>query len=201
VREYSDTGRYMDLKIRVFERLSDPGPDNYREPLGTMFFEFPLIINSPEEDLQEGINWYTEQARNPFWTSYNRRKLVDILLSKVFNSEMPVYRYGTNVRTSREEVERAFNAGWMQMVYQDDRGEMQDTSVYIDYSIEEVQSVVFIEEWEIDPISHTIYKKVLGIAPVRHFINPESEEWDKRILFTVYFDPEFEERVRRMYQQ
>lgn len=201
VREYSDTARYRELRIRVLERLNQVEADTERrEYLGTIFFEFPLMLDPKVEDIREDLAYFTEQARNPFWTSYNRRKLVDVLIRKVFNNEVPAYRYGTNVRTNRNEIERAFNAGWMTMAYQDQHGDMQDTSVYIDYNIEEIQSLVFVEDWYINPEGFTIYKNVAGIAPVRHFINPETEEWDQRILFIVYFDPGFENRVIRMFE-
>jgi hypothetical protein len=55
----------------------------------------------------------------------------------------------------------------------------------------EFKSVIFHEEWYVDPETLRMQKKVVGLTPVRYYDDEADSERSKlkrKAVFTIYFD-------------
>lgn len=66
-------------------------------------------------------------------------------------------------------------------------GVFQDTTMVYRMQAEEIKSLVFIEDWYYSKEPFMIFKDVIGIAPVRHYI-ANYGQIRKDVPFVIYFD-------------
>ena len=112
------------------------------------------------------------------------------IVGQVLNGELKAYNYFDNQPLSIKDVEKEMGS-YTVMIEDDSVTEpsMIEQTIPMDFS--EIQSLIFIEKWYIDPATLRMQKKVIGVAPVRFYYNDNDEYNEnliRKILFKVYFD-------------
>lgn len=122
----------------------------------------------------------------PFLNRINQTIFIKSLLQQAANSKSKVYDYLTSTPLSPKEVEKKIIIRDTVSIMNID-GEPMDTVVQREI-IDEIRSVIFIEEWYFNPESLRIEKQVKGIAPVRyHFIykGDDNFQLNREVLFVL----------------
>lgn len=112
------------------------------------------------------------------------------LTDKVINEELLAFDYYDNSQISVNEVKTRLGLvedAIIDSTYIQPFSENYSLPIYFD----EIQSIIFLEKWYIDPVTLRMEKKVAGIAPVRHYYAEEDEKEEnlrRQILFKIYFN-------------
>jgi len=97
----------------------------------------------------------------------NKKKLVKILLDWAKNNPTNTYNPFSAQKYTKEELYKKLN--------------ISDSLTYLPYN--DINSLLFIENWYYDPTSFSISKEVLSVAPVVYIY--DSAEISKQILFVI----------------
>jgi hypothetical protein len=121
---------------------------------------FKQVINSQDIEI--------EKKNSPLFSSYSRNKLIDQITDPMVEGKIKAYDFYTGKELSLKEVNEALGNEIDSMEIDLDGDFKVDTVVVVPGSIPKIDiySVIFIEEWYIDPVTLAIQKKVKGIAPV-----------------------------------
>jgi len=134
---------------------------------------------------------YSENKFSPFFTSYSKYILVNTLIEKVFKEDYPVYDFYKVDTISKSKAFSNLGANFEQDWVESYECDFVKAFFYRNFDITEIRSVIFIEEWYINPENLHIKKEVIGIAPVRTYYEGQDADMEhpiKTIPFTVYFD-------------
>lgn len=130
---------------------------------------------------------YLEEINSPYWNSYSRQKIRTLLINRVISGRSKAYDYVTNDALSIEESKKKLGYKMQQMEYYDPAtSKMKTINVETEIYKEDIKSLLFVEDWYIDPVSMRIHKEVIGIAPIRFYTTDETTE-KKEVAFVVYF--------------
>ncbi|MFH0894378.1 MAG: hypothetical protein V2A54_08070 [Bacteroidota bacterium] len=162
----------------------------------TVEYEFPIgnrdllqasIIN-PSVESELCPYFYTESTNSPYWTSYSRLALINMITNPVIEGTMKAYDFISDREISVEEARK--NLGQRKdtvRVVSPDNGQWMDYVVTSDIKKENIRSIIFIEYWYLDPQTLAMSKVVKGIAPV--YWNVEETEgkiiWKKNVAYLV----------------
>ena len=140
------------------------------------------------------INLEKDESTLPFLEGLDTKKFINIILNKVLSGEVKAYNYFSDKlkQLSVEEIKEKFGAINDTIMVEDfETDEMLIEIIEPEICPEEIQSLVFIEEWYLDEENYMLYKKVVGIAPVREYFREDDinyEEKLKTVPFVVYFN-------------
>ncbi|MCX7863200.1 MAG: hypothetical protein N2449_09435 [Bacteroidales bacterium] len=98
----------------------------------------------------------------------NKQKLIKILLEWAVKHPQKTYNPFTAKQLSKEELYK--------------RLQIHDSIQYL--PINDIQSILFVENWYYDPQSFSIHKEVLSLAPVLYIY--DENEISKQILFMIH---------------
>jgi len=172
-------------------------------------YEYFLYTNNSFYDIEKSLIEYdslrSDAARkgyklaNPksfFLNDYSIKCYLSSLVNKAAMDNIKVYDFITDSLVSSYEVEQKLG---IDIIYWDDEGRFLEWEYQkrverekILYN-QELQSVIFIENWYIDPILLRMKKIVLGIAPVLYHFYEKSDgsnELKREIPFVFYFTRE-----------
>ena len=125
----------------------------------------------------------------PYFNNYSHRQLVRAITENVLAGQVNAYDYYSQKKLTRDEtLSRIVHSDTILIENFDGEFEEQISKNNIS---NEIHSVIFIEEWFIDPETLRMRKDVIGIAPVRYYYpyyDKEPETPYRKILFTIYFD-------------
>lgn len=127
----------------------------------------------------------------PEWLSdLNPKRFMNILLENVLNKKIVAYDFfDKKKKLSVEEIKA--NMGECVKLYsvENPKTESYDTlRINSKMDLDEVKSIIFVEDWYIDWQTLAIYKTVKSVAPVRVYTtshNGEEDEVEKKIAFIV----------------
>jgi len=112
------------------------------------------------------------------------------LLGKVLGGELKAYNYFDNQPLTIRDVEKEM--GSYKVMVEDDsviEPSLIEQTIPMDFS--EIQSLIFIEKWYMDPVTLRMQKKVVGVAPVRFYYADNDEYKEnliRKVIFKVYFE-------------
>lgn len=145
--------------------------------------------------LAKGIKYEVnfEDTLRPQWVkNVDFKKLIDVLIDRVFSGKIQAYSYFENKPLTKEDLQTIGGAGidtiWVE---NPDTGEEEMKVIKKEFDPDEIKSIVFIEEWHLDEKNLTLEKKVTGMIPVRFYTKEPSTEIRKEPLFVVYFDKKY----------
>ncbi len=134
-----------------------------------------------------GLSFGSQNA--PFFNTFSQKTFVKSLVNIAMSGKATIKEYNTQVVLTKKQVHDAIYRE--KIIYMADlEGNMIEKKVNQDVS-EDINSVVFIEDWFFDPQTMRIEKKVKGIAPVRYYMDytsPDDPVLMREILFTIYFN-------------
>lgn len=113
-----------------------------------------------------------------------------MMTDKVINGELMAYDYYDNDQISVNDVKERMGA--IKDTIENDEITRPFNVIYtlpMDFDV--IQSIIFLEKWYIDPVTLRMQKKVVGIAPVKHYYKDDDEQKDnlkRQILFKIYFN-------------
>ncbi|MFP4024561.1 MAG: hypothetical protein ACLFVR_08540 [Thiohalospira sp.] len=128
----------------------------------------------------------------PMLAGYNKRLLVKTILDKVKNGNVPAYDYRTNSKLSNDDIFIRLNK--VDTVQIGNYGQEKDTLFVEPYALEQFYSIIFIEDWYLNPKTGQIRKKVNELGLIRGYMDDEKYfetgsredlEWKKEIVFKV----------------
>lgn len=142
--------------------------------------------------LTDGESTYVVASNDaPFLNKYGVEHLLNLLLDKAINGNYPVYDFETQQRLSVDRVNANVGIGIDSVRRMNFDG--TTTILVMQHTLEpgEFKSVIFHEEWYVDPETLRMQKKVVGLTPVRYYYDEEDSERSKlkrKAVFTIYFD-------------
>jgi len=145
-----------------------------------------------KENVTTEFSLYNETV--PEWLAdLNPKRFMNIVLDNIFNKNVVAYDFfDQKKKLSIEEVKA--NMGETTKIYsvENQKTEKFDTlRINSKMDLDEVKSLIFVEDWYIDWNTLAIYKTVKSIAPVRVYTsshNGEDDEVEKKIAFIVHLN-------------
>lgn len=113
-------------------------------------------------------NYSLEKQYNPFWSSYSRKIFIKTLIDKALSAEIEAFNYDTEDKVSLTSLKEKVGIKKERFEYADELGNLTVKYIENEPDYESIRSVIFIENWLIDPKTYQIYKDITGIAPVRY---------------------------------
>ena len=144
--------------------------------------------DSTDSEVMKNIkDWY---LYNDWFKDFNRDRLVDIILKKVFSGAIPAYDPETDDKLSIREIKRRCGNVVDTVWVSDDNSRIKKMHlVKKPINTKEIRSIMFYEDWYFDNEKVGLKKKVKAIALVRYYtdINNKGEEILKReVVFKIY---------------
>ncbi len=139
----------------------------------------------------------TDSMNPEFMQNYPDANLTDIVLGKVFNSEVAVFDYSIEDNIIYDtlnptEVDQKLGGGVEEMYMEDiETGELVTRKVVKSYDPSEIVKYRFFEEWILDAKNFKFTKNIIAYSPVRKFFREEDyEQLEPRyqIGFTIFND-------------
>jgi len=188
----------FELAFMVVDSLVNPNDikksDQRMVLTNTVQYEFFLYTENFFYDVERNINYYDSisaiannsgynlaNPKSPFLSKYSIAKVLELLRDKVLNKELTAYDFDTQKVLELEEVKSnlGLHDGWGDA----DWGEPLE-SMNKNKFINEVASIIFIEDWYIDPVTLRMKKIIKGIAPVRYRKNNKGK-YTRLITFQI----------------
>jgi hypothetical protein len=147
--------------------------------------------NETEEHAREAGNSLVKE-NSPFLNDYGINRFVGLIINKVLKGNLPAYDFETQQKLSPEQVKQ--NLGYQTdtiLTENAESGTMEEKVLAREINLKDIQSLIFHEEWYIDPMTLRMQKKVIGISPVRYVYKEDDLDRQKpirQIAFTIYFD-------------
>lgn len=153
--------------------------------------------------LQYDWHLYVEKENSPLFNSYARKQFIFYTLNEVLSGNKIGYDIKTGEKISIKEIREKLGEKQVMQEIVDPDGEVKEIVIDIPLNMFEIKSFIFIEDWYVDTVSMQINKKVIGIAPVRHYyhdIDIDQMNVRKAIPFVMYLNGipsnyEFEKRM------
>ena len=127
----------------------------------------------------------------PYFNSLSRDRFVKILFDRVLSGKSQPYGMYNNKITVNDIITAMDASPEEVYVPNVETGEEEKVIIegVIDYT--EIKSIIFNEDWYIDPETLRIEKKIISIAPIRHYYIAEDYDGDtllKKIVFQVFLN-------------
>lgn len=141
-------------------------------------------LQHSETDYELNMGSYNVNA--PFFNNFNQRVFIQTILNSAFSGKVKATEFGSNRVLTPDEVRGKVFEPLIVKVINFDTGLDEDRTVINDYT-SEIISVIFTEEWYFDEVLLQFQKKVVGISPVRYYIDQNTEQpiVKRKVLFTV----------------
>ena len=141
-------------------------------------------LQHSETDYELNMGSYNVNA--PFFNGFNQRVFIQTILNSAFSGKVKATEFGSNRALTPDEVRGKVFEPLIVKVMNFDTGLYEDRTVINDYT-SEIISVIFTEEWYFDEVLLQFQKKVVGISPVRYYIDQNNEQTivKRKVLFTV----------------
>jgi hypothetical protein len=143
--------------------------------------QYDVNIVSPNPD----YDWWIQNLPGP-----QRERLLDVIIDGARSGKFQAYDYWNSPITPQEVGMVMSDTSFLTLVDEEPPYEERDTIVVYNIRKEDILRIRFLEEWQLDPESLQMQKKILGIAPIARRIDLMGvERWQP--LFWVYTDEEF----------
>ncbi len=139
-----------------------------------------------QEKWQAGNALFNE--RNAFWNHYTYNKFVSLVFNKVNRGSAKPYDFVSQQVLDSNEIENRLGVVETTISYYNEDGEEVTTTIKQEPNVNEISSVVFIEDWYFDKNTLALKKEIKGIAPVRYYFNGQTNSLVKDIVFVVPFN-------------
>ncbi len=134
-----------------------------------------------------------EKENSPMWNSYTKSKFRNLILERVLSEKSEAFDFETGKKLSTDEIRQRAGERIDTLYIDDFEGFISEVEVKTEIAniVNEIKSIIFIEDWYIDENTLRIKKIVNGIVPIRWYDDTEDEESEKLVkknLFVVYFN-------------
>jgi len=154
-----------------------------------MHTNFANLIKNSYYGNEDLYNWVLGAYNSPYFNATNQQNFITTLINQVIEGKTHTCDYRTKQPlTALEAKDRIFTHDTISVM--DENGEFKDMVVEHNRT-DQIYSILFIEEWSIDPLTMQLEKKVTGIAPIRYFPVPTSTGDDKirrEVVFIIDMD-------------
>jgi ankyrin repeat protein len=162
--------------------------------------KYECLLNNRETYFIDPMNEYFynfnpssyEKEESPYWTKHAKEIIIDEILQKVLSEQIDAYDYHSGEKIEVNDIYHRLGAIPDSIYLEDpETWELYLEIVQRDIQTDEIQSLIFIEDWYVDPESMYISKEIIGIAPVRRYYEMtdiEGYELNKTIPFVIYFN-------------
>lgn len=125
------------------------------------------------------------------YATFDSKKLIDLMLEKVLNKDIPAYDYFSAEKTklSKDEILDYFDAGEKTVLVENiETGEMEEKTTNEEIHKDQITELVFIEEWSYDKENFNFEKKIIAYGPVREYYKPSRPDKLRTVPFLIYFE-------------
>ena len=199
--KYGSTMYNTDFRVIYPENLKE----GQKVHCANVTYEFPLVpfehyyglLNYSENSMAEQThNWYDLPIKNYYGNNYrhaplfggiNKRKLVKGILQAVENGKLEAFDFYSNKELSEKEIYLRCNAVDT-LFMQNSEGFMMDTVLVRPYPLEEYTSIIFNEDWFLNPKTGFVSKDVKELAIVRTYLTVDyidKPDLLKEIVFKI----------------
>ncbi|MDF1551266.1 MAG: hypothetical protein P1P88_25825 [Bacteroidales bacterium] len=173
-----------ELKKRKYKKIQ-----KRMKLLAHVKYEFSIDNKELFGNREDDLALFTEDLDAPNWNSYARQNFRKLLIDRVLSQKSKAYDYYTGNLLSLEKLKAQLGNEKFEVVTIDpETGDEKIIEYETEIVNEFIKSVIFIEDWYIDPQTMLIDKRVTGIAPVRFTEDMETGNIEKKVAFVLYFD-------------
>jgi len=129
---------------------------------------------------------------SPFWNYYSKYKFLNLIIGNVENGKQQAYDFNTGDKMTADQAMKAIGAGEkVQLIEDAATNKTVENKIKIQPQIQNIHSVVFIENWYLNPDNLYITKEVVGVALM--YSDPNGEKNSdgfpiRKPAFVVYFN-------------
>jgi hypothetical protein len=139
-----------------------------------------------------GEGWLHDY-KSPYFNNVSKSRFLDMLINKALKENHPVYDFETNKQLTIDQINENFDAGIDTILVEnfEEPGSFIKRTVERTIRINELKSIIFDEEWYIDPVNLRMQKKVVAVSPVRYYYHMDDPNYQnpiRKIAFTIYFE-------------
>ncbi len=130
----------------------------------------------------------SETTKPLFWNSYHSKTFKETIFDKIVNKKVDVYSFDKMQKLSSREVDSLLVYGKIEDI-DFETGEAID--IVDNITLSDFKTIIFQENWYVNPKTMQIHKQVVGVAPVFYFLYVDQdnvEHVEKRIPFFVHFN-------------
>jgi len=213
IRKYksskTDSGYSFSLLFQVIDSLRDKKiikqSDDRMVLTNKISYEYQLYAsNSEAKSLAERINQFNKYLdcisntdfliSNPnseYFTNFGILRFINLVIEKAISGQMIVLDFKTKERLSVPTIKQNLGLTTSTVVVNDlSTGELKSVEINDSFDNKLIKSVIFNENWYIDPITLRMKKTVTGLAPVVYSVdtNEKNElKIKKKVLFEIHF--------------
>lgn len=188
VRHYEKDNEYdtSSVLIRklVFSVLQNPDLRLNRHMIYAGRFQYEYFLGVDEPDNFNFGNSYERTVISHTWSGFSKISLVNSIVELAVTGKVPVYDPKNLNSLSVSKISENLGEGRDSVL-------VNDTWKYFSKGIitDNILSVIFIENWYINPETLEIYKEGIGIAPVQYLPdeNIPNKYW-KHIPFVLFYN-------------
>lgn len=144
-------------------------------------------------DLREKMNQTLYFPTKPL--PDGRRSLMAILTDELKSGKLNAYVFGSEmsdsvvIPTTYADVEKLMEGGMVKKSISDlNTGIPHDTIAYEPPKYENVKQLMVYEEWYFDKKQSRLDVRIIGIAPIYFYLNPQTTRLEKKALFWIRYD-------------
>jgi hypothetical protein len=178
--EYMLTGEMLYMGYQMWGAIiPNPKTKNKFQPFLNIKYEYNLgneeLITNSYKNLKDcyyeilyNSDFKIEKKNSPLFSSYSRNKLLEQIIDPVAEGKIKAYDFYSGKELSKKEIDEIMGTGIDSIAVDLDGDLIEDKIIFVPRKLqkEDINSVIFIEEWFIDPATLAIQKKVKGIALV-----------------------------------
>ena len=198
------------LRILLFGVHNDPprrpaslaGDSDYTALVKDFSYELELYNQSFEEII---FNYETPLIDEDQWVYYNfmyykdfdRDRLIDLIFEKVLSGQVPAYSpVDRTTLMDIPAIHDAMGADSIFVPFRNEEGNYEEKFIEVYMPLENINSVIFIEDWYYNKESLALVKVVKGIIPVLHYLSADYPQFERgeieRIpLFAILFNQSY----------
>lgn len=157
-------------------------PDTDKMILITERIQYDVDIKSPDPD----FDWWVQNIEGS-----KREVFIRQVMDAAYEGKVRTYSYFNEPLIPQQVREIGFRADTLTFQRAVPPYDFYDTIVEHRINFQDITRFRFLEEWYMDPGSHGITKKVIGIAPVLRRYTETGELMGYMPLFWIYFDENY----------
>lgn len=155
-------------------------------PLSDMRYE--IARNRDNLVLMIEKNKYSAREKSPYLNLYGISRFAENILKKATSGELPAYDFESGKALSPQEVYHRMDGGTDTISFENINGEMETRVLEREMIPQEINSLIFTEDWYVDPQTLRMKKTVRAISFVRQYYREddwESQDPVRRVIFTI----------------
>lgn len=154
----------------------------------TQRIQYDVTIKSPDPNL----DWWVQNIEG-----MNREAFVSDLIAAAYKGEVTTYDPFLLSKLEPGQISRiGSRSDTLRIQMSEPPYTYYDTVINVELSIHDITRIRFLEEWQQNPESRQVHKKVLGIAPLLESYDEEGILRGYQPMFWIFFDDAYPRKLQ-----